>query len=88
MHEKTSSLFHLSSGKETARVVLAHNAKVYLACRSEEKANSAIVDLKKVSGKEDIHFLSLDLSSFSSIKAAAEEFKRYGSWMDSQNHRG
>lgn len=84
MHGKTNSL----SGKETARVVLAHNAKVYLACRSEEKANSAIADLKKVTGKEDIHFLSLDLSSFSSIKAAAEEFKRYGAWMYSLNCRG
>jgi len=62
-------------GKETARVVLAHNAKVYLACRSEEKANSAIVDLKKATGKEDVHFLPLDLSSFSSIKKAAEDFK-------------
>lgn len=63
-------------GKETARVVLAHNAKVYLACRSEEKANAAIADLKKVTGKDDIHFLPLDLSSFSSIKKSAEQFKR------------
>ena len=67
-------------GKETARVVLAHNAKVYLACRSEEKANAAIADLKKVTGKDDIHFLPLDLSSFSSIKNSAEQFKRCSAW--------
>ena len=44
--------------------------------RSEEKANAAIADLKKVTGKDDIHFLPLDLSSFSSIKKSAEQFKR------------
>lgn len=60
-----------------ARVVLDHNAKVYLACRSEERAKAAITDLTKATGKKDVHFLSLDLASFASIRNAAEEFKRY-----------
>lgn len=63
-------------GKETARVVLEHNAKVYIACRSEERARAAIADLKEVTGKNDMHFLSLDLASFACIKNSAEEFKR------------
>lgn len=72
-NSRTSSAY---VGKETARVVLAHNAKVYIACRSAERAHAAIADLKKVTGKNDIHFLSLDLASFASIRSAAEEFKR------------
>lgn len=72
-NSRTSSAY---VGKETARVVLAHNPKVYIACRSAERAHAAIADLKKVTGKYDIHFLSLDLASFASIRSAAEEFKR------------
>ncbi|KAH8110191.1 NAD-binding protein [Phellopilus nigrolimitatus] len=62
-------------GKETAKVVLAHGAKVYIACRSEEKADAAIKELKEATGKTELHFLKLDLSSFASIRKAAEEFK-------------
>jgi len=41
-------------GKETARVLLSKGGKVYCACRSEEKANQAIKDLKAATGKESI----------------------------------
>ncbi|TFY53263.1 hypothetical protein EVJ58_g9546 [Rhodofomes roseus] len=60
-------------GQETIRVLLQHNAKVYMASRSKEKAEEAIEELKKQAGKEAI-FLELDLLSFSSIRKAAEEF--------------
>ncbi|CAA7268672.1 unnamed protein product [Cyclocybe aegerita] len=60
-------------GKETAKALLAHNATVYVAARSKEKADQAIQDLKKQTGKEGI-FLKLDLGDLKSIKAAAEEF--------------
>ncbi|EPS99564.1 hypothetical protein FOMPIDRAFT_1050592 [Fomitopsis schrenkii] len=60
-------------GKETVKVLLQHNAKVYLAARSKEKAEAAIEDLKKQTGKEAI-FLELDLLNFPSIRKAAEEF--------------
>ncbi|KAH9833169.1 NAD(P)-binding protein [Rhodofomes roseus] len=60
-------------GQETIRVLLQHNAKVYMASRSKEKAEEAIEELKKQTGKEAI-FLELDLLSFPSIRAAAEEF--------------
>ncbi|KAL5483641.1 RDH1_3 [Sanghuangporus weigelae] len=62
-------------GKETVRVVLEHGAKVYVACRSEEKANAAIKELREQIGKDGLHFISLDLSSFASIKKAVEELK-------------
>ncbi|KDR82950.1 hypothetical protein GALMADRAFT_238644 [Galerina marginata CBS 339.88] len=60
-------------GKETAKALLTHNAKVYVAARSREKAEKAIEDLKTETGKEGI-FLKLDLSDLKSVKASAEEF--------------
>ncbi|KAF8659670.1 hypothetical protein AX16_001811, partial [Volvariella volvacea WC 439] len=61
-------------GKETVKALLAHNAKVYLAARSQEKASQAIKDLLQETGKEAI-FLKLDLSDLKSIKRSAEEFQ-------------
>jgi len=60
-------------GKETARALLEHNAKVYIAVRNEEKGKSAIDELKKQTGKEAI-FLKLDLADLKSVKSSAEEF--------------
>jgi len=60
-------------GKETAKTLLTHNAKVYIAVRSEEKAKSAIAELKEQTGKEAI-FLKLDLADLKSVKSSAEEF--------------
>ena len=62
-------------GYETAKELLKKNAKVYLACRSTEKAEKAIAKLKEETGKEGI-FLQLDLGELKSIKKAAEEFLR------------
>lgn len=63
-------------GKETARALLQHNCKVYIACRSEEKAHVAIESLKTNTGKTDadVKFLKLDLGNIKASKAAAEEF--------------
>ncbi|KAI1793118.1 NAD(P)-binding protein [Ganoderma leucocontextum] len=60
-------------GKETVKSLLQHNAKVYLAARSKEKADAAISDLKAATGKEAL-FLELDLASLASVKKAAGDF--------------
>ena len=57
------------------QALLAHNAKVYIAARSQGKAVEAIKELKEETGKEGI-FLKLDLSDLKAVKAAAEEFHR------------
>ncbi|KAH7913694.1 NAD(P)-binding protein [Hygrophoropsis aurantiaca] len=62
-------------GKETARALLSHNAKVYLGCRDAGRAQEAIDDLKKDTGK-DAHFLQLDLADLHSVKSAVVEFQR------------
>ncbi|OBZ71335.1 hypothetical protein A0H81_08860 [Grifola frondosa] len=60
-------------GKETIKALLEHNAKVYMASRSKNKADAAIAELKTLTGKEAI-FLELDLSSLASVRKAANEF--------------
>ena len=57
------------------QALLTHNAKVYIAARSQKKAEEAIKELKEETGKEGI-FLKLDLSDLKAVKAAAEEFHR------------
>ncbi|KAG9077247.1 hypothetical protein FRC06_009013 [Ceratobasidium sp. 370] len=61
-------------GKETCKVLLSKNAKVYLAARNRVKAETAIELLKRETGKVPI-FLELDLASLASIRKAVEEFK-------------
>ncbi|KAH9037556.1 NAD(P)-binding protein [Lactarius hengduanensis] len=60
-------------GKETVKQLLTHNAKVYLAARSAQKANEAIAELKNETGKQAI-FLQLDLSDIPAIRKSAQEF--------------
>ncbi|KAI9443887.1 NAD(P)-binding protein [Lactarius indigo] len=60
-------------GRETVKHLLAHNAKVYLAARSAQKANEAIAELKNETGKQAI-FLQLDLSDIPAIRKSAQEF--------------
>ncbi|KAI0330505.1 NAD-P-binding protein [Cubamyces sp. BRFM 1775] len=60
-------------GYETIKVLLLHNAKVYMASRSKAKAETAIASLKEATGKEAL-FFELDLSSLASVKKAAQEF--------------
>ncbi|KAG2051641.1 NAD(P)-binding protein [Suillus hirtellus] len=60
-------------GKETARVLLTKNAKVYVACRDKAKGENAIRELKESTGKE-AYFLQLNLANLKSIKASGEEF--------------
>ncbi|VDB84628.1 unnamed protein product [Peniophora sp. CBMAI 1063] len=60
-------------GKETVKELLKHNAKVYLAARSADKATQAIEELKADTGKEAT-FLKLDLADLRSVRTAAEQF--------------
>ncbi len=63
-------------GKEIAKALLSHNAKVYIATRNQQNAEEAISDLHQQTGKDAI-FISLDLAELASVKAAAEQFLSY-----------
>jgi len=64
---------HSGLGKETVKVLLAHNAKVYIAARNAERVKQTIEELKAATGKE-AHFLLLDLTDLESVKAAAKQY--------------
>ncbi|KAL5341404.1 hypothetical protein BJX70DRAFT_51071 [Aspergillus crustosus] len=70
-------------GKETIRQIIQHNpAQVFLAARSEDKAQNAISELKAATPDAKITWLPLDLSSTKSVQDAAEEFKSLASRLD------
>ena len=56
------------------QALLVHNAKVYIAGRSEEKGTEAITKLREETGKNQVYFLKLDLADIQSVIVAAQEF--------------
>lgn len=60
-------------GRVTAEVMARRGAKVLLACRSEERTAPAIEAIRAQSGKASARFLPLDLGSFASVRACAEQ---------------
>ncbi len=62
----------LSLGKETAIDLAKRGAKVIIGCRSKQKGEEALVDIKEKSGSENVHLRPIDLASFKSIRAFAE----------------
>ena len=60
-------------GKETCKQLLLKGAKVYLAARSESKAQTALDELEKETGKKAI-FHKLDLGDLDATKKSAQEF--------------
>ncbi|KAF6829781.1 short-chain dehydrogenase reductase [Colletotrichum plurivorum] len=62
-------------GLETVKQLALHNlARIYLAARSQEKAEDAIRGLQTANpNAKNITFLKLDLASLESVKAAASE---------------
>ncbi|KAI9838916.1 MAG: hypothetical protein M1819_004124 [Sarea resinae] len=70
-------------GKETCLQLAKHNpSHIYLAARTASKAEAAITDIKKALPSAPITHLSLDLTSFASIKNAAETFTQASSRLD------
>lgn len=63
-------------GKELARILYSKNAKVYIAARSQDKANKAIKEISDEfpTSKGGLAFLKLDLGDLTTIKASVDEF--------------
>lgn len=63
-------------GYLVASLLYSANATVYVAARTESKATSAINSIKSSypNSKGTLHFLKLDLSDLSTVKASAEDF--------------
>lgn len=71
-------------GLETVKQLSSHNAaRIYLAARSQEKAEQAIKELQATGQKGmSIVFLKLDLASLDSVKEAASSFLRCETRLD------
>ncbi|RPA84007.1 NAD(P)-binding protein [Ascobolus immersus RN42] len=63
-------------GFELSNILYASNGTVYIAARSQERAEAAIARIKSANpdSKGQLHFLHLDLSDLSTIKTSANEF--------------
>ncbi len=61
-------------GEVTAHQLAALGAKVYLACRSKDRTEPVVANIRSGTGNAEVHFLDLDLSSFESVRAAAKMF--------------
>jgi NAD(P)-dependent dehydrogenase (short-subunit alcohol dehydrogenase family) len=66
---------NIGLGKEAILQFAFHKPfKIYLGARNKEKALGAIAEIKKAVPHSNIIFLEMDLSSFSSVQAAAKTF--------------
>lgn len=63
-------------GKETALALAKQGATVICVCRSKERGEAAVAEIKQASGNPNVELGLADLASQKSIRAYAEEFKR------------
>ncbi|KAJ5860393.1 uncharacterized protein N7529_007703 [Penicillium soppii] len=64
-------------GLQTVKVLASKNARVYLACRTRAKFDSALAEIHTHlhQHEADVRFLELDLSTMMGAKKGAESFK-------------
>jgi NAD(P)-dependent dehydrogenase (short-subunit alcohol dehydrogenase family) len=60
-------------GREAAVDLARMGATVAITSRNELRGTDALAEVKRRSGSEDVHLVSLDLASFDSIHAAADD---------------
>lgn len=81
--ELTSVKGNVGLGKETIIQLAKHQPKeIFLAARTPSKAHAAIDDINKAVPGANVSYLKLDLSSFASVKAAADDFKTRSNRLD------
>ena len=60
-------------GKVTAKELAKRGAHVILACRSADKTQPVIDEIKRDTGNDKIEFVAIDLSDLASVRACAEQ---------------
>ena len=61
-------------GRVTAHELAALGMEVHLACRSPERAQPVVAEIRAQTGNAEVHLLQLDLASFASIREASKTF--------------
>lgn len=63
-------------GFSSAKILAKKGAKVILACRSKEKCQQAVEDIRSEYPKANVYEMVLDLSSLQSVKKFAKKYKK------------
>ncbi|XP_037124355.1 dehydrogenase/reductase SDR family member 13-like [Syngnathus acus] len=63
-------------GKTTAIDLAKRGARVILACRSRQRGEAALADVKRESGSNQVVFMQLDLGNLKSVRSFAENYRR------------
>lgn len=61
-------------GLVTARELASRGAHVFVACRSLERGQAAVAEIRTATGNAKVEFLALDLGDFASVRACAAVF--------------
>ena len=61
-------------GYDTALELARHNSHVVLACRSRDKTEKAIQEIRKAVPQAQLEFMALDLSDLASVRSFAKAF--------------
>ncbi|XP_047450834.1 dehydrogenase/reductase SDR family member 13-like [Mugil cephalus] len=69
-------------GKTTAIDLARRGARVILACRSKERGEAALEEVKRESGSNQVVFMQLDLGSLKSVRRFAETFLKSETRLD------
>ncbi|KAM3615979.1 uncharacterized protein V6R79_010454 [Siganus canaliculatus] len=69
-------------GKTTAIDLAKRGARVILACRSKQRGEVALQEVKRESRSNEVVFMQLDLGSLKSIRSFAETFLKYETRLD------
>ncbi|CRK97376.1 CLUMA_CG010766, isoform B [Clunio marinus] len=69
-------------GKENAIDLAKRGAKVYIACRDEQRGKAALREIKVYSGNNNVHLLQLDLASLDSIREFSKNFHKMENKLD------
>ena len=62
-------------GKETALALAKMGARVVLVCRSKEKGEAAVADIRRESPSAPLDLMIADMSSFASVRALAAQIR-------------
>ncbi|KAM6946029.1 dehydrogenase/reductase SDR family member 13-like [Aplochiton taeniatus] len=84
LHGKTAIVTGSNTGigKMTALDLAKRGARVILACRNQRRAESALAEIKRESGSNEVVFMQLDLGSLRSVRSFAETFLMTESRLD------
>ncbi|CAG9800011.1 unnamed protein product [Chironomus riparius] len=69
-------------GKATAIDLAKRDGKMYIACQDIVKGEEALKEIKKKTGKDDVHLLELNLASLDSIREFSKKFHELENKLD------